>query len=188
MCLFASLGVCHFLSNSFERTTCIYWNFSSLWGKEKLPHSISRFAMVYWICQCRQIFSVTSLCKRFMNSDVSENDPAGSGKFWAISTDLQSGMLSGNSESHLRSQNFPRAYRRERIPPPPKVVLSVEFWKHHFFVSPKVVLSVWMHHFFAIFACAPLPLPAHHKKRYDIDILWCAFTRPGSQRSFQFEK
>ena len=51
--------------------------------------------------------------------DVSENDPAGGGKFLAISTDLQSGMLSGNSESHLRSQKKSRAYRRERIPPPP---------------------------------------------------------------------
>ena len=30
--------------------------------------------------------------------DVSENYAAGGGKFWAFSTDLQSGMLSGNSE------------------------------------------------------------------------------------------
>ena len=36
--------------------------------------------------------------------DVSENDPAGGGNFLAISTDLQSGMLSGNSESHLSLQ------------------------------------------------------------------------------------
>ena len=32
-------------------------------------------------------------------------------------TSLRSGMLSGNSKSHLRSQIFSRAYRRERIPP-----------------------------------------------------------------------
>ena len=36
--------------------------------------------------------------------DVSENDPRRRRKKLAISTDLQSGMLSGNSESHLRSQ------------------------------------------------------------------------------------
>ena len=47
---------------------------------------------------------------------VSENDPAGGGNFWAISTDLQSGMLSGNSESHLRSSKISRAYRREIFP------------------------------------------------------------------------
>ena len=47
--------------------------------------------------------------------DVSENYPAGGENFWAISTDLQSGMLSGNSESHLRSPKKSRAYRRERV-------------------------------------------------------------------------
>ena len=44
--------------------------------------------------------------------------PAGGGKKLAISPDLQSGMLSGNSESDLRSQKFSRAYRREKIAPP----------------------------------------------------------------------
>ena len=50
--------------------------------------------------------------------NVSENDPAGGEKCWAISADLESGMLSGNSESHLRSQKNSCAYRRERTPPP----------------------------------------------------------------------
>ena len=63
--------------------------------------------------------------------------PAGGGKNLAISTDLQSGMLSGNSESHLRSQNFSRAYRRED-PAPPKTPQKIDFfgrWKIRLLVT-----------------------------------------------------
>ena len=63
--------------------------------------------------------------------NVSENDPAGGENFWAISTDLQSGMLSGNSESHLRSQKISRAYRRERTPPPSSPTLIFYYVAAH---------------------------------------------------------
>ena len=111
--------------NLFDRT--IPWR-----GNEAL-NEISSYQIFHKRWQCDHIFSKKvdrrpppsikkkrKLTRKFTFYpflDVSENDPAGGGKFWAISTDLQSGMLSGNSESHLRSQNFPRAYRRERIPP-----------------------------------------------------------------------
>ena len=36
-------------------------------------------------------------------------------KIWIISTDFPSGMLCGNSESHLQFQKISRAYRRDRV-------------------------------------------------------------------------